>query len=77
MKLTLRQQSMKALANKIVNELFVNGAKEHATTLQLYDKNGRNLGGWGLIPMRDSIRKILLANRPMTHKFSMGKGGRK
>lgn len=47
------------LATRIAKDLFTNGMKERADRLALMSKDGRDLGGWGLEPMRDRIANAL------------------
>jgi len=48
------------IADDIVGALFVNGAKEKARRLVLeLEDGGRNGGGWGKLPARDTIADLV------------------
>lgn len=47
------------LAQKIVDDLMVNGAGEKADRLVLIDQTGRDLGGWGKVPLLHRIAAVL------------------
>lgn len=48
-----------ALADRIVADLFRNGAGQEADRLVLTSKDGRDLGGWSRGPVRDVILREL------------------
>jgi len=49
----------KILADRIVADIFRNGAGERAERLVLLSKEGRDLGGWGALPLADRIVRLL------------------
>jgi hypothetical protein len=47
------------LARAVVEHLFVNGNGERAGRLVLMSMDGRDLGGWGELPVYDAVRRLL------------------
>ena len=53
----------RAIGEKVADELFHNGSGEEADRLVLWDKNGRNLGGWCWGAVRDRVAGIVSGER--------------
>ena len=61
MTLPSAQPDLRKIAEKIVDEMFVNGMDQHAERLVLTSVDGVNLGGWGKGPLQDIITRNLSA----------------
>lgn len=61
MKKTIKQLGDEQLADDIIDALFVNGSGEEAQRLVLTVDTPmrRDLGGWGRLPARDAILRVL------------------
>jgi hypothetical protein len=52
-------KSTRALANRIANEMFKNGAGKWAKRLVLHNEDAQDIGGWGILPFADKVHDIL------------------
>ena len=57
-----------ALADACAAELMVNGMGQKAERLVLISRNGRDLGGWGRLPLRDRILAAMQKTKQGTQK---------